>query len=105
MATQDEDSPAHQDVFVGELRRWREVRGMSRTAVAVAMGYSRSYVSKVESGHERPSREFAKAADDALNAGGALRRAWREHEANRPVNIRPIQPERAAEHLSRAVNV
>jgi peptide deformylase len=88
MATQD-DMPAHQDVFVGELRRWREVRGMSRTAVAVAMGYSRSYVSKVESGHERPSREFARAADDALKAGGALRRAWREHESGRPAVIRP----------------
>jgi peptide deformylase len=97
MATQDEDPSAHQDVFVGELRRWREVRGMSRTAVAVAMGYSRSYVSKVESGHERPSREFAKAADDALNAGGALRRAWREHEAHRPVTGRPAPVERAAE--------
>ncbi|MBP2325557.1 peptide deformylase [Kibdelosporangium banguiense] len=97
MATQDEDSPAHQDVFVGELRRWREVRGMSRTAVAVAMGYSRSYVSKVESGHERPSREFAKAADDALNAGGALRRAWREHEAHRPVVVRPTYAERVPE--------
>ncbi|MEV4320583.1 peptide deformylase [Actinocrispum sp. NPDC049592] len=90
MATQDE--AANQDVFVGELRRWREVRGMSRTAVAVAMGYSRSYVSKVESGHERPSREFAKAADDALNAGGALRRAWREHEALRPAMARPAPP-------------
>jgi peptide deformylase/transcriptional regulator with XRE-family HTH domain len=97
MATQDEDSPTHQDVFVGELRRWREVRGMSRTAVAVAMGYSRSYVSKVESGHERPSREFAKAADDALNAGGALRRAWREHEAHRPITARPAPIERAPE--------
>jgi peptide deformylase len=97
MATQDEDTPAQQDVFVGELRRWREVRGMSRTAVAVAMGYSRSYVSKVESGHERPSREFAKAADDALNAGGALRRAWREHESLRPVAVRPSYAERVPE--------
>jgi len=75
MATQDEDSPAHQDVFVGELRRWREVRGMSRTAVAVAMGYSRSYVSKVESGHERPSREFAKAADPSGRSVAGVHRA------------------------------
>jgi hypothetical protein len=49
---------------------------MSRTATAIAMGYSRTYVSKVESGHERPSREFAKAADEALGAGGAIKRAW-----------------------------
>ncbi|WP_037260493.1 peptide deformylase [Kibdelosporangium aridum] len=105
MATQDEDSPAHQDVFVGELRRWREVRGMSRTAVAVAMGYSRSYVSKVESGHERPSREFAKAADDALNAGGALRRAWRDYEALRPVVVRATPIERTPEPSTRSLFV
>jgi peptide deformylase len=69
-----------QDVFVAEFRRWRDVRGLSRSALARGMGYSRSYVSKVESGGEHASREFADAADTALNAGGAIRRAWREHE-------------------------
>ena len=71
------------DAFVEEFRRWRDVRGLSKTALAEAMGYSRSYVSKVESGHERASREFAKAADIALGAGGALRRAWRDYEQAR----------------------
>lgn len=85
MGARDESTePSSQDVFVAELRRWREVRGMSRTALAVEMGYSRSYVSKVESKHERPSREFARVADQALKAGGAVRRAWRELEAGRP---------------------
>ncbi|MCK2238913.1 MULTISPECIES: peptide deformylase [unclassified Crossiella] len=92
----DEEPPgedvAHLDAFIAELRRWRDVRGLSRTALANAMGYSRSYVSKVESAHERPSREFAKAADEALRAAGALRRAWRDYDTNRPVAIRLIQP-------------
>jgi peptide deformylase len=71
-----------QDVFVAEFRRWRDVRDLSRSGLARQMGYSRSYVSKVESGGEHASREFADAADAALNAGGAIRRAWREHEEN-----------------------
>lgn len=73
-----------QDVFVAEFRRWRDVRGLSRAALAQQMSYSRSYVSKVESGSEHASREFAKAADAALNAGGAIRRAWREQESTQP---------------------
>jgi peptide deformylase len=68
-------------VFVAEFRRWRDLSGLSRAALAKTMGYSRSYVSKVESAHEHASREFVKAADSALNTGGALQRAWREQEA------------------------
>lgn len=74
--------PAGQDAFVAELRRWRDLGGLSRTALAKAMGYSRPYVSKIESGAERASRDFAITADRALGAGGALRRAWREQQAD-----------------------
>lgn len=78
-------------VFVAEFRRWRDVRGLSRAGLARQMGYSRSYVSKVESGSEPASREFAYTADTALNAGGALRRAWREQNATqRPPGRAPI---------------
>ena len=74
-----------QDVFVAEFRRWRDVRGLSRSALARHMGYSRSYVSKVESGSEHASRDFATTADTTPNVGGAIRRAWRDQEsANRP---------------------
>ena len=61
------------NVFAVELRRWRDVRGHSRATLARAMGYDRSYVSKVESGTERPSEAFAAHAETALHAGGALR--------------------------------
>lgn len=75
--------PVQGNVFALELRRWRDVRGFSRNALAKAMGYDRSYVSKVESGAERPSKEFAAHAEIALRAGGALSAAFREYEASR----------------------
>ncbi|WP_433264712.1 peptide deformylase [Actinosynnema sp. CS-041913] len=78
--------------FSAELARWRDVRGLSRTALAKLMGYDRSYVSKVESGHERPSREFALQAESALKAGGALRTAFREYEASRTGKSRQPLP-------------
>lgn len=88
------DLPIGQDVFVAEFRRWRDLSGLSRTALAKVMGYSRSYVSKVESGNEHASREFVKTADSALNTGGALQRAWREREAARAMT--DIKPESKA---------
>jgi peptide deformylase len=75
-------------VFALELRRWRDVRGLSRAALAKEMGYDRSYVSKVESGAERPSKEFAAHAESALRAGGALRAAFREYEASQTPKTR-----------------
>lgn len=74
---------ARQDLFVAEFRRWRDLSGLSRAALAKAMGYSRSYVSKVESGSEHASREFVKTAETVLNTGGALQRAWRQQETIR----------------------
>ena len=75
-----DSAPAPADPFTIELRRWRDVRGMSRAALARTMGYDRSYVSKIESGSERPSKEFAAHAELALRAGGALLAAFRERK-------------------------
>ncbi|MEV4731942.1 peptide deformylase [Saccharopolyspora sp. NPDC049426] len=87
------ETSADQDEFVAEFRRWREVRGLSRTALGKLMGYHRSYVSKVESGDEPGSADFAYAADSALNSGGTLRRAWRGRYTDAsPVAKRP-EPE------------
>ncbi|WP_436775668.1 peptide deformylase [Yinghuangia sp. YIM S09857] len=66
--------------FIAELKRWREVRGLSQSALAKAVGYTPSYVSKVESGQQRPSQSFAEQADRVLNAGGAIKRAFNELE-------------------------
>jgi len=72
-----------QDSFIGEFKRWRDVRGLSQMRLAREMGYDRSYISKIETGHERPSVDFAARADEVLRAGGALRRALREGESRR----------------------
>ena len=62
--------------FAAELARWREVRGMSKRALALAMGFDPSYISHMESGRHKPSEEFARLADEALNAGKAIWRRW-----------------------------
>lgn len=80
------------NVFAVELKRWRDVRGHSRATLAKAMGYDRSYVSKVESGAERPSEAFAAHAENALRTGGALRTAFRDYENARPARTRPPDP-------------
>lgn len=54
--------------FVAELKRWRDVRGLSQSALALKVGYTPSYISKVESQQQRPSREFAELADEHLRA-------------------------------------
>lgn len=88
-ASTNDAANAEMNVFAAELKRWRDVRGHSRTTLAKAMGYDRSYVSKVESGVERPSEMFAAHAEAALRAGGALRTAFRDYEKARPTRARP----------------
>lgn len=87
------------EAFIAEIKHWRDVRGRSQSALAVEVGYDASYVSKVEGGRQRPSREFAKSSDDALRAGGAIRRAYAElahsHRTHEPPALTP-QPDPAA---------
>lgn len=87
---------AGQEEFVAEFRRWREVRGMSRAALAKLMRYHRSYVSKVESGDETGSVDFVRTPDAVLNTGGALRRVWRGQHTSPSTAASPA-PQPAAE--------
>ncbi|MEU3613469.1 peptide deformylase [Streptomyces sp. NPDC006872] len=75
------EQQAAAEAFVAELKYWRDVRGLSQSALANRVGYTPSYVSKVEGGQLAPSGSFANQADNVLNAGGALRRTFRELEA------------------------
>lgn len=79
--------PTGPDGFAAELQRWRDLRRLSRAALAKRMGFHPSYVSKVLSGNERPSPKFAECAETALRAGGALIRAYRE--SSTPSSRRP----------------
>jgi transcriptional regulator with XRE-family HTH domain len=67
--------------FIAELKRWRDLRGVSQKRLAPEVGYTPSYVSKVEGGHQVPSEAFARGADVVLQAGGAIRRAYDELHA------------------------
>ncbi|SDD50414.1 nSTAND1 domain-containing NTPase [Actinokineospora iranica] len=58
--------------FGSELRQARTGRGMSLTGLADAVHYSRSYLSKLETGSRAVSVELAQRLDDALGAGGRL---------------------------------
>ncbi|HEY9370400.1 peptide deformylase [Streptomyces sp.] len=78
------------EAFIAELKHWRDVRGKSQSKLAREVGYTPSYVSKVEGGQLPASEEFAAQADDVLLAGGALRRAFRDIEKHgRPVAPHP----------------
>ncbi|MFF9861109.1 peptide deformylase [Streptomyces tendae] len=80
MATQQQPDEA----FIAELKRWRDVRGLSQSALAKRVGYTPSYISKVEGGQQRPSVAFATSADRELRAGGALTRAFSDLEGRTP---------------------
>jgi peptide deformylase len=94
-----EDSPA--EAFVAALRYWRDVRTYTQSALARAVGYGPSYVSKVESGQQRPSRTFADSADRVLNTGGSLVQALdaldRPHRSNAHAARRDTGPVPAVE--------
>jgi peptide deformylase len=66
------------DAFVVELKHWRDVRSLSQKALAERMSYNASYVSKVEGGKTRPSIQFVEAADECLQAAGALLRVYKD---------------------------
>ena len=76
----DHDAAKRQamSAFIAELRRLREISNYSQKALANKVGYTPSYVSKVERGTILPSEEFAKSADQHLRAGQALIRRWEE---------------------------
>ncbi|MEV6673185.1 helix-turn-helix transcriptional regulator [Streptomyces sp. NPDC051162] len=80
------------EAFAAEVAYWREVRGLSKKALAAAMGYTPSYVSHMEAGRTKPSEDFARRADETMNAGKAIRKRWCEYEAARARAHSPATP-------------
>ncbi len=77
-ADQDVAKRQAMSAFIAELRRLREISNYSQKALASLVGYTPSYVSKVERGTIVPSEEFAKSADQHLRAGRTLIRRWED---------------------------
>ncbi|MFF3159580.1 multiprotein-bridging factor 1 family protein [Streptomyces sp. NPDC057910] len=80
------------EAFAAEVSYWREVRGLAKRALAAAMGFDPSYVSHIESGRAKPTEEFARLAEDVLNAGKAIWRRWSDYEAARARAKQPAVP-------------
>ncbi|MFD8964222.1 helix-turn-helix domain-containing protein [Streptomyces sp. NPDC059568] len=80
------------EAFAAEVSYWREVRGLSKRALATAMGFDPSYVSHMESGRHKPSEDFARRADEAMNAGKAIWRRWSDYEAAKTRTGVPAPP-------------
>ncbi|MFF9488322.1 helix-turn-helix domain-containing protein [Streptomyces sp. NPDC014676] len=55
-----------------ELRGWRGRRGMSLSALAQAVHYSKGYLSKIENGDKPMTPDVARRCDAVLETGGAL---------------------------------
>ncbi|WP_062214533.1 helix-turn-helix domain-containing protein [Streptomyces sp. NBRC 109706] len=58
--------------FGPELRRRRLAEGWTLDRLSGRVHYSKSHLSKVETGSKRPTPDLAKLCDAALHAGGAL---------------------------------
>ena len=66
--------------FAAEVAYWREVRGLSKAGLAKMMGFDPSYVSHIESGRHKPTEDFARIADEKLNAGKAILQRFTAYE-------------------------
>ncbi|WP_051338269.1 helix-turn-helix domain-containing protein [Streptomyces flavidovirens] len=79
--------------FGEELRRLRSERGISLTALARSIHYSKGYLSKIENGGKPPTPDVARRCDEALGAGGALVRLVADvPPARRPMTPSPQLP-------------
>jgi len=74
--------------FGGELRRLRELNGLSLSGLSQRVNYSCSWLSRIETGCSRPNAELARRCDSALNAGGVL------------ISLASTAPEPRPTHLS-----
>jgi transcriptional regulator with XRE-family HTH domain len=88
-----EVSPRHW--FGAELRRWRQLRGLSQRGLAALVLHSEETVAKVERAERWPSQAFAVGCDDALRAEGALVGLWPAVEQLRLASDRRYRRHRA----------
>lgn len=66
-------------VFGAELRRRRIAAGLTLSALATRLHYSKGYLSKIESGIKPAGPDLARRCDTALGAGGELAALYQGH--------------------------
>ncbi|MGW7411889.1 helix-turn-helix domain-containing protein [Streptomyces sp. NPDC054863] len=64
--------PEQPSTFGSELRRARLAAGLTVAELAARVHYSKGQISKVETGHKRPTDELGRLCDAELGADGAL---------------------------------
>lgn len=77
-------------MFGAELRRRRVRAGLSLSELARLTHFSKGYLSKIETGRQRPSVKLARLADAVLNAGGALAGLAAGSKGSRRVPAEPV---------------
>lgn len=66
-----------------QLRRIRQIKNLSQNDFAARLGYSKSYIEKVEQGQKPVTKEICESIDKLFNLERAYRQAcWRYNEAN-----------------------
>ncbi|MFW5420735.1 peptide deformylase [Nocardiopsis sp. CNT-189] len=70
--------------FAPALTAWHTRRGLTKKALAHAIGFDPSYVSHIEAGRHPASGDFARRAEQHLDAGGELWKAWQGAAGKQP---------------------
>jgi tetratricopeptide (TPR) repeat protein/transcriptional regulator with XRE-family HTH domain len=74
-----------------ELRETRRARGLSLQRLASGILVDKAHLGRFERAERPVPREIAVAADQALNAGGALTRGWERAHAQQPHHGTPAR--------------
>ncbi|MFF8769323.1 helix-turn-helix domain-containing protein [Kitasatospora sp. NPDC015120] len=77
-------APPDTKEFGTELRRLRQERGLSLTALSRLVHYSKGYLSKIENGGKPATTDLAQRCDDVLRADGALLRLLEPADSGEP---------------------
>ncbi|MGH8884999.1 MAG: helix-turn-helix domain-containing protein [Egibacteraceae bacterium] len=85
-----------QHFFGAELRRWRELRGLSQHTLGEQINFDGSLIGKVEKAERMPSRRLAEACDRVLETDGGLTRLWPLVERERERAAAGSEPEQTA---------
>jgi transcriptional regulator with XRE-family HTH domain len=76
MAGKQHDQPDPRKTFGDDVKRRRELAGLSQAELGEKAVISSSHVGKIELGRTRCSKTFAQALDKALGADGELIECW-----------------------------
>ncbi|MBB4935130.1 transcriptional regulator with XRE-family HTH domain [Lipingzhangella halophila] len=72
--------------FPSALAHWRTRRGLTKKALAQALGFDPSYISHIEAGRHHAGEDFVRLAERHLATGGHLWKSWHQTTSVRPAS-------------------